>query len=174
MAIVTPGSMPPAPLPGTVLMRTQSIHPQSTRPKSPGRHSPSGNQRSWLRRFWISLTLMLLLAGATLLYFERHGADETEADVYVPVRVRTQVGDDQLLICKLNLLLDPDQEKGVRSRLHVMEAVISTSLAGSYQRRLRPKLSTVRQDLLLAINRKLPRRLQIRDVLIDELLLGRG
>lgn len=155
-------------------MLARPIHHPRTHLKHPGRPGRSGHQGRWLRRFWVSLTLMLLVAAATLFYYERQRNDGAEADVYVPVRVRTQVGDDQLLVCKLNLLLDPDQEKGVRSRLNVLEAVIGASLADSYQRRLRPRLSTVRQELHLAINRKLPRRLQIRDVLIDELLLGRG
>ena len=104
--------------------------------------------QSWVHRFW-------MLLGAF-------------------VKVTTTIGLDQLVVCKLSLLVDPEQEKGLQKRQKMLEAVVSSSLSDSYQQDKAPRLADVRDALYVAINRKLPRKLQIQDVLIQELLVGIG
>ena len=52
-----------------------------------------------------------------------------------------------------------------------VDAVVSSSLSDSYQQDKAPRLADVRDALYVAINRKLPRKLQIQDVLIQECLV---
>ena len=130
--------------------------------------------QSWVHRFWMLLGAFgLICAGAIYFYMD---SQESEADeeVYVSVKVTTTIGLDQLVVCKLSLLVDPVQEKVLKKRQKMLEAVVSSSLSDSYQQDKAPRLADVRDALYVAINRKLPRKLQIQDVLIQELLVGIG
>jgi hypothetical protein len=136
-------------------------------------HNEAKDQ-SWLRRFLLALGFVAALAVSVIFYYTRDRGtdDEQEQDVYVSVKVTPVFGTGELIICQLSLLIDSEQEKGIQSRQSLLEAVVSQSLLDSYQRTQRPDLHEVRQNLYLAINQKLPRKLQIRDVLIQELKVG--
>jgi len=145
---------------------------QSTRPGAKGRGDSA--DQSWLNRFWLLLALTALLSLAAIFFYVQE-QDEIEEEVYVSVSVRTSVGlDQQQVICKLSLLIDPEQEKGIQKRQKMLEAVVGGVLAEAYQGDKYPQMAAVRQSLYLAINQKLPRKLQVQDVLIQQLLVGMG
>ena len=136
------------------------------------KRSSSSEDQSWLRRFWLLLGAVAILCSGAIYFYMDSQESEVDEEVYVSVKVTTSVGLDQLVVCKLSLLVDPAQEKGVQKRQKMLEAVISSSLSDSYQQEKMPKLAEVRDALYVAINRKLPRKLQVQDVLIQELLVG--
>ena len=133
-----------------------------------------GDEQSWLRHFWLLLAAFAVIGATAIYFYLDEQASDIEEEAYVSVSVRTSVGIDQLVICKLSLLIDPEQEKGLTKRQKMLEAVVSNSLATSYQQENLPKMAEVRDTLLIAINRKLPRKLKVQDVLIQELLVGIG
>ena len=148
--------------------------PPQQRPGAP-RHpataaSNDDANRSWSRRLWLFLGALGIVSAGLIVYFDQ--PKETVDEAYVPLQVKTTVGAGRMAIGKLSLLIAPDQEEGIRDRRQLLEAVIGQSLADSYQDRLRPKLSEVRENLHAAINGRLPSKLKVRDVLIQELLLG--
>lgn len=128
--------------------------------------------RSWLRRFWLLLGAFSMICAAAIYFYMESQASEVDEEVYVSVKVTTTIGFDQMVVCKLSLLVDPEQEKGLQKRQKMLEAVVSSSLSDSYQQDKTPRLAEVRDALYVAINRKLPRKLQVQDVLIQELLVG--
>lgn len=132
------------------------------------------DEQSWLRHFWLLLTAFVIIAAAAVYFYLDKPASEIEEEAYISVNVRTSVGIDQMIICKLSLLIDPEQEKGLTKRQKMLEAVVSNALATTYQQESPPKLAELRDSLLIAINRKLPRKLRVQDVLIQELLVGIG
>lgn len=145
---------------------------QLTRPGAKGRGDSA--DQSWLNRFWLLLALTALLSLVAIFFYVQE-QDEIEEEVYVSVSVRTSVGlDQQQVICKLSLLIDPEQEKGIQKRQKMLEAVVGGALAEAYQGDKYPQMAAVRQSLYLAINQKLPRKLQVQDVLIQQLLVGMG
>ena len=136
------------------------------------RSGARNEEQSWLRRFLVLLgSIGIVCAGAIYFYLDSQ-ASEVDEEVYVSVKVKTTIGLDQQVICKLSLLVDPEQEKGLQKRQKMLEAVVSSSLSDSYQQEKAPRLAEVRDALYVAINRKLPRKLQVQDVLIQELLVG--
>ena len=141
------------------------------------KHGRAGNasrqaEQSWQRRFWMLLSFFALISATSVFFYAKSQQAEVEEEVYVSVSVKTAISSDQLVICKLSLLIDPDQEKGLQDRQKLLEAVVSDSLASSYQHDKYPKMTDVKENLFFAINRKLPRKLQVQDVLIQELLVG--
>ena len=136
--------------------------------------SDSKADQSWQRRFWMLLSFFTLISALSIFFYAKNQQAEAEEDVYISVSVKTVIGTDQLVICKLNLLIDPEQEKGLQKRQKMLEAVIGNALSDTYQENRRPQLASVRENLFLAINQKLPRKLQVQDVLIQELLVGMG
>ena len=145
---------------------------QLTRQGAKGRGDSA--DQSWLNRFWLLLALTALLSLVAIFFYVQE-QDEIEEEVYVSVSVRTSVGlDQQQVICKLSLLIDPEQEKGIQKRQKMLEAAVGGALAEAYQGDKYPQMAAVRQSLYLAINQKLPRKLQIQDVLIQQLLVGMG
>lgn len=136
------------------------------------KRASASEDQSWLRRFWLLLGAFAVICTAAIYFYMDSQASEVDEEVYVSVKVTTTVGIDQQVICKLSLLVDPEQEKGLQKRQKMLEAVVSSSLSDSYQLDKMPKLSDVRDALYVAINRKLPRKLQVQDVLIQELLVG--
>ena len=155
------------------VMLPRAKHHKRNHLKHPG-HDRQGatGDRSWLMRFWLLLgAFVLISAGAIYYYYSSQEADEDQ-DAYVSVKIKTMVGNDQIVICNLTLVIDPEQERGVRNRQQMLEAVVSSSLAEVYQRKQRPDMTEVRQALYFAINQKLPRKLKIHDLLIQDLLIG--
>lgn len=134
----------------------------------------SAADQSWQRRFWMLLSLVAMFSAASIFFYTKSLHAETEEEVYVSVSVRTSISTDQTVICKLSLLVDPEQEKALQNRQKMLEAVVGDSLAASYQQDKYPKMADVKESLFVAINRKLPRKLQVQDVLIQELLVGMG
>lgn len=148
-------------------------HHKRTHLKHPGKNASHGkSDQSWLRKFWLALGFLLLLSAGVATYGLYSKEMEADEDVYVSVQVKTIVADDQNAICRLSLLIDPEQEARLQKRQKELEAVVSATLAEIYQGDQRPALSEVRLRLLLAINQKLPRKLQVRDVLIQDLIIG--
>lgn len=131
-------------------------------------------EQSWLRRFCLLLAALALLSAAAVFFYLHQQGNDAEEEVYVSVSVRTSIGLDQQVICNLSLLVDPEQEKGIQKRQQMLQAVVGNALAEAYQRDRYPQMSAVRERLRLAINQKLPRKLQVQDVLIQQLLVGMG
>jgi len=138
--------------------------------KRPAVSAPAGSEQLWTRRLLIFLSTLAVISAAVIFHFENAAPAVTEA--YFPVRIKTTVGANRVMVGQLNLLIAPDQEEGLRRRQQQLEAVVGQALADSYAGKLRPALAEVRQNLYDAINDKLPRKLQVRDVLIHEMLLG--
>ena len=145
--------------------RTHLKHPEQSE------HSESGDQ-SWLRRFLFALGLIGVVSAAVVYYYISNYGAGVERDAYVSVQVRTLVGAEKRVVCKLSLVVDPKQEMGVLGHQKLLEAVVSQSLLEAYQHEERPDLSDVRENLYLKINQKLPPQLQIREVLVQELTVG--
>lgn len=116
--------------------------------------------------------LAMFALALALLGYQRFAADADEREAYVSVQTRTVAGNFNNVVCKLSLLVDQSQEERISRRKRELEAVINAVLAEAYQGARRPGLAEVRDRLHLAINNKLPRRLQVQDVLIEELLIG--
>ena len=136
--------------------------------------SRTRDDQSWSRRLWLLLASFAIVCAAAIYFYKDSLASEDDEAVYVSVNVTTTIGLDQLVVCKLSLLADPAQEKGLQKRQKMLEAIVSSSLSDFYQQEKTPKMADVRDALYVAINRKLPRKLQIQDVLIQQLLVGMG
>jgi hypothetical protein len=145
--------------------RTHLKHPTS-------RGQPKDREQQWLRWFTLALIAGALVSALTVYYTLRNPGFEVEEDAYVSVQVKTLLGTEKVIVCRVSLLIDPEQERGIQDRQQLLQAVTSEALVDLYQRAMRPDMSEVRQGLHLAINQKLPRKLQIRDVLIQELSVG--
>lgn len=129
-------------------------------------------EQIWLRRFWILFAAVTLISIALVVYQKYADAFTTPEEVYLKLELRTMVGDNDVVVCKLSLLVDPEQEKPIKNRQKELEAVVSAVLTEAYQGTQRPPLSAVREQLHDELNRRLPRKLEIRDVLIQELVVG--
>lgn len=136
----------------------------------------NGNaEQSWLRRFWLLLGSVALISAFAIFQFVQVPGADIEEEVYVSVSVKTAVGlNQQMVICKLSLLIDQGQEKGIQKRQQLLQAVVGDALATAYGKDKRPGMADVRESLYLAINQKLPRKLQVQDVLIQQLVVGMG
>jgi len=141
--------------------------------KSPRQTARTENRdRSWLYGFFFALGLIAVIAAAVIFYYARNTNTGPEPEAYVSVKVRTLVGPDKMVVCKLSLAVDAAQENDIASHKKLLEAVVSQSLLNTYQQSKRPELSEVRENLLLSINEKLPGDLQVHEVLLQELTVG--
>lgn len=131
----------------------------------------AGNS-SWLLRFWMVIMLIAMGGLAAVHIHAKQVNIEEEVDTYFSVPVKTTVGNNQLLVGTISLLIDPEQEKGLERRKNQLSTVISASLVELYQGATRPRLTDVRNALLASINAYLPRKLHIREVLIQDLIVG--
>lgn len=132
----------------------------------------NSGERSWIRWFSFSLIVLVLVSAAIAFYYTRTSGTQEKEQRYVSIQVKPDHQNNQLITCKLSLLVGAKQEEGVKRRQKSLETLVSASLLKIYQSEKRPDLSTVRQSLLSEINNSLPRKLQIEDVLIQELLAG--
>lgn len=142
--------------------RTHLKHPKSSRTATKDR---------WLRRYWIALISIGLISVA-FITFNILADDDEDKDVYITVQTRTVAGDNNNVICKLSLLIDPEQEKGLQQRQPLLVSVVNSVLSEAYTGSQRPPPAEIRAQLLVEINKKLPRKLQVRDVLLQELIIG--
>jgi hypothetical protein len=146
-------------------------HHKRTHLKHPGQRPGKDNdEQTWLKRFWIVFALIGMIAVSTLTYFSSSAA-ETE-DAYVSLQTRTVVGSNRNVSCKLSLLVSPAQETALLKRRPELENTINAALAEIYAQDGTPPLSNVRENLLERINDRLPQKLAVREVLIQELLVG--
>ncbi len=137
------------------------------------KHPPSAlaGERLWLRRFWVVFGALAVFSIA-LIGFQTLGKSDDEREVYITLQTRTVAGEGSNVLCKLSLLVDPAQENRIVKRQPELEAVVNAALAEAYEGSRRPALRQVRDRLLAAINDKLPGKLKVRDVFIQELLVG--
>ena len=154
------------------MTRSAALNKNAPLKHSSPKASDGGNDQSWLRGFWLLLATFSIVCAAGIYYYVDTQDSEADEEAYVSLKVTTSIGIDQLVICKLSLLIDPVQEKGLQKRQKMLEAVVGSSLSDAYQQDKSPRLAEVRDALYVAINRKLPRKLQVQDVLIQELLVG--
>lgn len=143
--------------------RTHLKHPESGR---------QGSERLWLRRYWIALASVALISAALITFNVFFPDDEEEKDVYVSVKTRLLAGDNNNVFCTLSLLVDPEQEKGLQQRQALLTSVVNSVLSEVYTGSQRPPPAEVRTQILTALNKKLPRKLQVRDVFLQELVIG--
>lgn len=145
---------------------------ERTAQKSPDNTDPNDSDQSWMRRFWLSLGVLALISAAVAFYYTRDTSPKEKESVYVSLQVKPQNDSGQLFVCKLSLVVGREQEGDIRNHQKMLETVVSATLVKIYQQERRPKLSDVRQGLLAAINRSLPKKLQVEDLLVQELLAG--
>ena len=129
------------------------------------------NERHWLLRFWMVLALLGLVSIGVVTY-NLMETDDADRDVFVSVQTRTVVGNSNNVSCKLSLLIDPEQQKGIEQRRAILESVVNSVLADAYTGDRRPPLNEIKEQLMTELNKKLPRKLQIREVLLQELVIG--
>ena len=142
--------------------RKHLIHPQGPRPNRDGQ---------WLKRFWAVFALTALLAIATLAYTYFVDQDSPR-DAYVPLQTKTVAGNFRNVTCNLSLVVTPAQEKAIQERQAALQNIVNVTLARVYDGEAQPPLSDVRDALREEINRSLPAKLRVQDVLIQELLVG--
>ncbi len=150
---------------------------QNAKKTTPMKPAPQNGRQeskdqSWLHGFLFALGLIAVIAAAVIFYYTHNAVAAPEPDVYVSVQVRTLVGPDKMVVCKLSLVVDAAQENDIVSNKKLLEAVVSQSLVDTYQHTQRPELSEVRENLLQKINQKLPEDLQVREVLLQDLTVG--
>lgn len=147
-------------------------HTPRTHLKHPSSNSRQGaSERVWLKRFWLVFGLLGLTAIA-LLGYQYYASQPEVTEVYLPVTTRTAAGSHRMITSRLSLVIDPAQEKALRQRQPELEHVVNATFAELYQNDQRPPLGSVRDRLLEALNTRLPERLQVQDVLIQDLLVG--
>ena len=154
-------------------MRPLPVHHKRTHLKHPRSSVANGSSTQlWLRRFWIALALISVL-GISLVAYGKYSVDsDDDEDAYFTVQTATIAGDAVNVRCKLSLLIDQEQESRLKKRHQELDAVVRYVLSDVYQGSARPSIAEVRAQMLLTLNKKLPRKLQIRDVYIQELLVG--
>ena len=154
-------------------MRPLPVHHKRTHLKHPRSSAAKGNATQlWLRRFWIALALISILSISLVAYGKFSVGSDEDEDAYVTVQTVTVVGDAVNVQCKLSLLIEQEQESRLKKRQQELDAVVRSVLSDAYQGSARPTISDVREQMLLALNKKLPRKLQIRDVYVQELIVG--
>lgn len=154
-------------------MRPLPVHHKRTHLKHPRSSAANGGStQHWLRHFWIALALILTLGIALVAYGKYSVDNDEDEDAYFTVQTATIAGDAVNVRCKLSLLIDQEQESRLKKRQQELDAVVRSVLSEVYQGSARPSISEVRAQMLLTLNKKLPRKLQIRDVYVQELLVG--
>lgn len=134
----------------------------------------ASQDRTWLRRFWIILVFGAFLSGG-LIFFQNYSSDKKQKkieDAYLAVAVQTFSGNSFNVLCRLNLLINADQEEELKPYQKALEVLITATLSNLYQSPERPSLEDVQLQLRRKINDRLPEDLQVRDVLIEQLLVG--
>ena len=127
----------------------------------------------WFRRFWISLALFGLASAGYAAYWQYSTTAAAYGDsAYMTVEIRTIVGDHRFIRGSLALQCDEDQLSKLEERKPLIHAVIGEALANAYGAEAHPALTKVRGSLLDSINNRLPRRLKIEDVLIQNYIVG--
>lgn len=129
---------------------------------------------SWLRHFWTALAALFLLAGGLIYHYLQRtdNQQKSEAITYLALPIKTIVGNNQYVSGQLSLQITPKQEQLLEERKVMLQTVINATLVEAYGTAERPSLSSVRLTLKEAINTRLPRKLRIRDVLIESLVIG--
>lgn len=129
---------------------------------------------SWLRHFWTALAALFLLAGGLIYHYLQRTDNQpkSEAITYLALPIKTIVGNNQYVSGQLSLQITPKQEQLLEERKAMLQTVINATLVEAYGTAERPSLSSVRLALKEAINTRLPRKLRIRDVLIESLVVG--
>lgn len=129
---------------------------------------------SWLRHFWTALAALFLLAGGLIYHYLQRtdNQQKSEAITYLALPIKTIVGNNQYVSGQLSLQITPKQEQLLEERKVMLQTVINATLVEAYGTAERPSLGSVRQALKEAINTRLPRKLRIRDVLIESLVVG--
>lgn len=129
---------------------------------------------SWLRHFWTALAALFLLAGGLIYHYLQptDNQQKSEAITYLALPIKTIVGNNQYVSGQLSLQITPKQEQLLEERKAMLQTVINATLVEAYGTAERPSLSSVRLALKEAINTRLPRKLRIRDVLIESLVVG--
>ena len=91
----------------------------------------------------------------------------------VPVQVRTLSGDGRNVICAVNLITAPGKDKALEEKIPLLKAIISETLANTYTPPdQRPDYAKLTEEMRTAMNAKLPKSQQVKEVLIQELLFG--
>ena len=129
---------------------------------------------SWLRHFWTALAALFLLAGGLIYHYLQRtdNQQKSEAITYLALPIKTIVGNNQYVSGQLSLQITPKQEQLLEERKVMLQTVINATLVEAYGTAEHPSLGSVRLALKEAINTRLPRKLRIRDVLIESLVVG--
>ena len=119
-------------------------HPASPSGSSSSARASDG-ERSWLRHFWTALALLVLVAiGAVFLQANQKQEKPQKLDAYVPLTIRTMVGNRQYVQGKVSLLIDSTQETGILGRQKQLETIVTAAIVRLYSATMRPSLVTVR------------------------------
>lgn len=154
-------------------MRPLPVHHKRTHLKHPRSSVAKVDlTQLWLRCFWIALALISILSISLIAYGKYSVDGDEDEDAYITIQTKTVVGDAVNVQCKLSLLIDQEQESRLKKRQQELDALVRSVLSDAYQGSTRPTISEVREQMRLALNKKLPRKLQIRDVYVQELVVG--
>lgn len=145
----------------------------SARPNSSRRPVAANGQamNAWTHRFAIVLSLLAIISVA-FVYFSRDRGDQRSRDVYVSFSVKTTVGSGQFLTGQVSLVIDPTQEDGIRGQEAKIQQLILVAVADAFGAEALPRLSAVEETIYKTVNRGLPKRLRVRDVLIQDMVRG--
>ncbi len=133
---------------------------------------PIDQEKSWLRHFLMALALIGFLSVAVLGYYMYQKAVPPTEGI-VPVQVRTLSGDGRNVICAVNLITAPGKDKALEEKIPLLKAIISETLANTYTPPdQRPDYAKLTEEMRTAMNAKLPKSQQVKEVLIQELLFG--
>ena len=117
------------------------------------------------------LTSLALLATAAI-YFYRDQSEKKSADVYVSLPVKMTVGNGQMLVGKFSLVVSAQQEEGIRRQEQKLKTIVAAALTDIFSGSTQPALAEVQESLFTEINRHLPKKLRVRDLLIQDLVKG--
>jgi hypothetical protein len=153
----------------------QPIHHKKTHLKHPHLAKKKDKDKGWMRNFWIGLVTFFAVSAVSVAYYSYEPTNiEIENDSYVSISTSTVAGDDKNVTCQLSLLIDSEQDEAIQKRKPELEVVVKSALSELYQEDQRPDLQEVREKLFYEINKKLPRKLKIREVYIQEMLIGQS
>ncbi|MCK6412769.1 MAG: hypothetical protein L6Q55_10155 [Azonexus sp.] len=123
---------------------------------------------SWLRRFWLIIAATLLLAIASIFLVTGQESGKTKEIVHVPISVQATAANGMPISGKLALLIERRQEDELRRWEQKLQHVAASEISEQFEEGRTPDLVQIRSVLFQSFNQALPKRLQLRDLLIED------
>jgi hypothetical protein len=136
--------------------------------------SADPSEISWLHHFWLILGILALACVGLVYFYARQTEQPRPKEIFVAMPVKAMVGESRFVQGKISLVISSAQEKGLSQHQKHIETLVSATLVEMFSGAARPNLAAIRARLLAAINNYLPKRLRVREVLIEDMLIGMG